>query len=84
MTKIPAIPWQLTGNHWLALPCIHPADGSLHAVGMLHRAARGAIEFAGGPDFVDGGSLPLAKPTISVGGVARELAAEGMAWEHVS
>ncbi len=84
MTKIPGIPWQLTGNHWLALPCIHPADGSLHAVGMLHRAARGAVEFAGGPDFVDGGSLPLAKPTISVGGVARELGADGMAWEHVS
>jgi len=84
MTTPPRIPWQLTGNHWLALPCIHPADGSLHAVGMLHRAARGAIEFAGGPDFVDGGALPLAKPTIRIGGVVRELAAEGMAWERIS
>jgi hypothetical protein len=84
MTPPPKIPWQLTGNHWLALPCIHPADGSLHAIGMLHRAARGAIEFAGGPDFVNGGSAPLAKPTIRVDGVARELAAEGMAWERMS
>ena len=84
MTKPPKIPWQLTGNHWLALPCIHPADGSLHAVGMLHRAARGAIEFAGGPDFIDGGAAPLAKPTIRIGGVVREMAVEGMAWERVS
>src|SRR5581483_8740914 len=40
----PSIPWQLTGNHWLALPCIHPADASIHAVGLLHRGARAAIE----------------------------------------
>lgn len=84
MTTPPKIPWQLTGNHWLALPCIHPADGSLHAVGMLHRAARGAIEFAGGADFVEGDSAPIAKPTISIGGEIRELAAEGMAWERIS
>src|SRR5687768_6413874 len=51
---------------------------------MLHRAARGAIEFAGGPDFVNGGAASLAKPTIRVGGVVRELAAEGMAWERMS
>ncbi|HUR92754.1 MAG TPA: hypothetical protein VMY38_08795 [Gemmatimonadaceae bacterium] len=83
-TKIPSTPWQLTGNHWLALPCIHPADGSLHAVGLLHRAARGAIEFAGGRDFVDGKAEPLAKPVIRVGGVERELGAMGMAWERIS
>ena len=84
MKTPPRIPWQLTGNHWLALPCIHPADGSLHAIGMLHRAARGAIEFAGGPDFVDGGAAPLARPVIRVGGVVRELATDGMAWERAS
>src|SRR5262245_50847737 len=33
----PRIPWQITGNHWVALPCIHPADASIHAIGMLHR-----------------------------------------------
>src|SRR6185369_13309917 len=26
--QIPNIPWQLTGNHWLSLPCINPADGA--------------------------------------------------------
>ena len=50
----PAIPWQITGNHWVALPCIHPADASIHAIGMLHRGARSAIEFAGSRRFPDG------------------------------
>lgn len=84
MTKPPKIPWQITGNHWLSLPCIHPADASLHAVGMLHRAARGAIEFAGGADFTDGDAAAFAKPTLRIEGVARELASEGMAWERSS
>ena len=32
MTQLPppTVPWQITGNHWLALPCIHPADASIH------------------------------------------------------
>ena len=49
MTTVTAspVPWQLTGNHWLALPCVHPADGAVHAVGVMHRGARAAIEFAG-------------------------------------
>jgi len=46
-----AIPWQVTGNHWLSLPCIHPVDGSLYALGILHRGARAAVEFAGSADF---------------------------------
>ncbi|MGI8618005.1 MAG: hypothetical protein ACR2L6_02810, partial [Gemmatimonadaceae bacterium] len=69
MTTPPGIPWQLTGNHWLSLPCIHPADGSLHAIGMLHRDARGATEFAGGPDFLSGGVAPLYKPKTPLGSV---------------
>lgn len=81
---IPPIRWQLTGNHWLALPCIHPADASLHAVGVLHRAARGAVEFAGGAEFIEGASPPLAKPTIRIDGVLHELAAHGVAWESIS
>jgi hypothetical protein len=53
----PSIPWQITGNHWVALPCIHPADASIRAIGMVHRAARSAIEFAGSPDFLAGASI---------------------------
>ena len=40
LLPLPTVPWQITGNHWLSLPCIHPADASIHAIGMLHRAAR--------------------------------------------
>lgn len=78
----PQVPWQLTGNHWLALPCIHPADGAIHAVGVLHRGARAAVEFAGAPGFVDGHGAALLRPVIRVDGNERRLAAEGMAWER--
>ena len=52
--QIPSVPWQLTGNHWLTLPCINPTDGAVHAVGVLNRGARAAIEFAGSPGFEQG------------------------------
>ena len=80
----PRIPWQITGNHWIALPCIHPADASIHAVGMLHRGARSAIEFAGGrglrrrhraaarpPDARHGWRTPRACPMFRSRGSAR-------------
>lgn len=79
---LPDIPWQYTGNHWLALPCIHPADGSLHAVGVVHRGARSALEFAGSADFLRGAAPALARPVVRVGGAVKELAAEGIAWER--
>lgn len=78
----PRVPWQVTGNHWLALPCIHPADGSIHAVGVVNRAARASVEFAGSADFIDGGGRPLIRPVLRVGGSRRELAAAGIAWER--
>jgi len=79
----PVIPWQLTGNHWLALPCIHPANGAVHAIGALHRGARAAVEFAGGPDFAAGGE-PLFAPIVSVDGVELELSSGTMAWERAA
>ncbi len=79
---IPSVPWQLTGNHWLALPCINPADGAVHALSVLHRGARAAIEFAGGEHFEAGGSVPLFGPVLRVNGEVRALAAEGIAWER--
>src|SRR5687768_12223880 len=77
----PSVPWQFTGNHWLTLPCIHPADGGIHAVGVLHRGARAAVEFAGAPDFLAGGGPALLRPFVELDGGRRELAAEGVAWE---
>jgi hypothetical protein len=76
------MPWQVTGNHWLSLPCIHPADGSLYALGVLHRGARAALEFAGSADFLEGKGTPLLRPAITVNGVARELASLELAWER--
>ena len=78
----PRVPWQITGNHWIALPCIHPVDGSLHALGVLHRGSRSAIELAGSPDFLQGAGTPLLKPTLGIGGVTRDLAGAQMAWER--
>ncbi|MBX6330408.1 MAG: hypothetical protein IRY91_01025 [Gemmatimonadaceae bacterium] len=79
-----AVPWQVTGNHWLALPCIHPVDGSLHALGVLHRGARAAVEFAGSADFLDGIGAPLFRPVLHVDGVPRRLGdgGQGLAWER--
>ncbi len=79
---VPRVPWQITGNHWLALPCIHPATGAVHAVGMLHRGTRSAIEFAGDAGFVDGEGAPLLRPTIEVDGTVHEFAGARMAWER--
>jgi hypothetical protein len=78
----PSIPWQITGNHWLALPCIHPADASIHAIGMLHRASRSAIEFAGAPDFMSGSGAALVRPSLDIGGVRHELSEVPIAWER--
>jgi hypothetical protein len=81
---LPSVPWQLTGNHWLALPCIHPADGAIHAVGMLHRGARAAVEFAGDAGFIDGLGEPLLRPRIEIDGVLQDMAAGTMAWERAN
>jgi len=78
----PPIPWQITGNHWLALPCIHPADASIHALGMLHRGARSAIEFAGAPEFTNGTGPALARPSLDIDGVRHELSDVPIAWER--
>ncbi|MDF2776276.1 MAG: hypothetical protein K0S86_5778 [Geminicoccaceae bacterium] len=81
-TPLPSVPWLRTGNHWLSLPCIHPADGSVHAIGMLHRGARAAVEFAGGPEFADAKAPPLARLAFSVNGTPVSLAHAGLAWER--
>ena len=82
--SLPPVPWQITGNHWLSLPCIHPADGALHAIGVLHRGARGAVEFAGAPEFLAGAAPALARPVLFLDGARRELGAERIAWERAA
>jgi hypothetical protein len=80
---LPKIPWQITGNHWVALPCLHPADGSLHAVGVISHDLRGAVEFAGSPDFTEGEGAPLLAWRVRVDGAPLELGAGRMAWQRV-
>ena len=80
--SLPTVPWQITGNHWLSVPCIHPADASIHALGVLHRGARSAVEFAGHPSFLLGNRPALARPSIVVDGRPVELANEGIVWER--
>ncbi|HEX6597932.1 MAG TPA: hypothetical protein VF034_01325 [Gemmatimonadaceae bacterium] len=81
---LPTVPWQLTGNHWLALPCIHPANGAVHMVGMLHRGARAAVELAGGADYMNGTGDALLTPVVEIDGVEQDLSAGTMAWERVA
>ena len=81
-SPLPIVPWQITGNHWLALPCIHPADGSIRALGVVHREARGAIELAGDAAFLDGKGEPLAVPSFDVDGRTCLLSEVGIAWER--
>src|SRR5687768_1091301 len=83
-TPIPPVPWQITGNHWVAVPCIHPADGAIHALGVLHRGSRSAVEFAGHADFASGRGPALARPVLQVNGEAVPLAEGALAWERVS
>ncbi len=79
--SLPNIPWQLTGNHWLAVPCIHPATGALHRMSVLHRGARAALEFVarhGDPHS----EAPLLRPVMTVNGQDAALGVSGMAWER--
>ena len=77
-----SVPWQITGNHWLSIPCIHPADAAIHAIGVLHRGARSAVEFAGSPDFLAGSGAALARPMLTVNGTQVPLGGEGIVWER--
>ena len=79
LSALPKVPWQLTGNHWLAIPCIHPADGSIHAIGVVHRGARAAVEFAGGADYIDGNAPALLKPIVEIDGQTHDLSRGAMA-----
>ena len=54
----------------------------MYAVGVLHRGARAAVEFAGDAGFVNGEGPPLLKPVIVIDDVVQDLSAGTMAWER--
>jgi len=68
LRPIPPVRWQLTGNHWLSLPCIHPDTAAIHAIGIVHRGTRSAIEFAGDAGFVEGKGPPLIRAQVLIAG----------------
>src|SRR5690606_38789831 len=78
----PSVPWQVTGNHWLAVPCIHPANGSIHLLSVLHAGSLGGVELAGSPSWADGRGPALLQPLVEVDGQPVDLGASGMAWER--
>ena len=53
-------------------------------LGALHAQSRAAIEFAGGPDFLDGNSAPLAQLFVNIDGDTRLLGSENISWERES
>src|SRR5690606_3035973 len=55
-----------------------------YAIGVLHRGARAAIEFAGSARFEHGEGEPLLRPVIRIDGTVRPLATEGIAWERAA
>ncbi len=81
---VPRVPWQVTGNHWISVPCIHPADASIHLLGTVDAGLRGAVEFAGDAGFLDGSATPLVRLVIEADGTRLTLGAEGIAWERES
>lgn len=82
MLSLPRVPWQITGNHWLTLPCIHPGDASIHSVSVVHAQSRGAVEFAASADYLDGQSAPLLRFLLSRGAERRALGENGIAWSR--
>lgn len=78
---LPSVPWQLTGNHWLAIPCLHPGDAAIHRLGVLHRGARAALEFTGASGEGREGA-PLLRPHLVVDGTPARLGETGIAWER--
>src|SRR4029079_7334658 len=79
---LPSTPWQVTGNHWLCLPCIHPVDASIHVAGVVHAGTRSAIEFAGSENYLGGNGAPFAAIGVTVNGETQQLGADGMVWER--
>lgn len=80
MLPPPSVPWQITGNHWLSIPCIHPLDASIHLLGVVNADARASIEFAGSPGYADG--PPLIQLAVWIDDEPQEIGAVGMTWER--
>jgi hypothetical protein len=72
--------WEFTGNHYLALPWIAPANGSIHGVNAGHRGMSALVSWTG-EDRGSGEGRPLLRIGVSVEGLERPLAR--LRWERL-
>jgi hypothetical protein len=72
--------WELTGNHYLALPCISLPDGAIHAANVGHRGMACLVSWTGEREPAPDG-VPLARLRVVVEGVERALA--DVQWERL-
>ncbi len=72
--------WEITGNHYLALPCIATSDGALHEANVVHHGMASLLSWRG-----DRNPSPEAVPLLRLGLAmeGRELPLEGLRWERV-
>ena len=56
----------------------------MHALGVLHRGARAAVEIAGCADYLEGRGPALLRPVLRADGNPIDLGAQGLAWERVA
>jgi hypothetical protein len=71
--------WELTANHYVAVPLLARADGSIHSLNVLHRAAHGLLEWSGALE-PDAGE-PLLRPRLRLNGAP--LVLDGLTWERL-
>ncbi|HEX7119693.1 MAG TPA: glycoside hydrolase family 125 protein [Longimicrobiales bacterium] len=76
-----AVDWEVTGNHYIAIPAISPRDGGIHRLNVLHRGALGLLEWAAerAPGAETGGGVLV--PEVREDG--RVLEPHGLAWERL-
>jgi hypothetical protein len=60
-------PWELTGNHYLALPWIGPADGTVHGLNVLHRGMASLVSWTAARD-PDPGGVPFLRLRVTANG----------------
>ena len=70
--------WELTANHYVAIPLIAKGTGAIHSITALQRGANAVIEWAGGADRMPGALLT---PAVTVDN--RTIPFESLAWDRL-
>jgi uncharacterized protein len=72
--------WEITGNHYMALPSIDPTDGAVHEVNALHRGLASLVSWTGSRS-PGSGTTPLLRIGVSVDGQA--ISFQALRWERL-